>query len=78
MKIDYINKKLRAMSCEQRALSQTTGKAVFQGHHQEIILPAAFIDPVGEIAVKRHIFNRYSKDRQYYFINLPAPGPYLW
>jgi hypothetical protein len=32
--------------------------AVFQRYHQEIIFPAAFIDPVDEIAVKRHIFNR--------------------
>jgi hypothetical protein len=30
----------------------------FKGGYQEIIFPAAFINPVSKIAVKRHIFNR--------------------
>jgi hypothetical protein len=60
-------KKCRAQSHTLRCFcSQLTARgselfslvAVFQRHHQEIVFPAAFIDPVDKIAVKRHIFNR--------------------
>ena len=29
-----------------------------QEHHQEIIFPFSFIDPISEIAMKRHFNNR--------------------
>jgi hypothetical protein len=41
-------------------------EAAFQRDHQEIIFPAALIDPVDKIAVKRHISIVDDKDSKYY------------